>query len=692
MSTIREIIARVDDVKINAFGEEVKMAWIAELDGKIALDVMLMSIEDVQQLQYKSPDDLESTPLVKFPHDSLYDLWLGAKIDFANGEYSKYQNSMEMFNAHYGNYVRWFAQFYEPAQGYARDCRCYNNPPYYISAYSLAVSRGFDGSLDEWLASLVGKKVAIRYDGDKIFWRWVQEGEESADPDTSEEWAELIDVDALQKTKPVKGVDYFTPEDIAILKQYYIPVGEQDFGHNNTVSAKGYFFTEIDFTTKEITLSTSQKETTPADLVVPWQVGDELSLKNANWHGHFGKIVAVNGNKITVDTLPFTKIESALGVDADDHCIFAFFTTTEASTGRVFYHVRSGEVEFANYAHSFGYNSEVGTKGGINTGANNKILPAGGPSATGGSENQVTASNSVAVNYKNDVHADNSFIGGMRNIIHRVKGSGTNFLFAYMSELWGNFCAIFGSHNKILSHSAKGEEASSTIVAGRFLNARGSGQLVCGEYNEDDGTAASQGGKDQNSYFVVGGGTASKRKSVFRVRRTGNTDLCGNNIENLKDGTELHHAVNKGQLDEHKNAANPHGLTPEGIGAASGEALAAHINASNPHKVRVGVTREFDSTEDETDPTPSEEYEYKGNAALLYNILVSYEHKEGGLVYDTFTVDWRMLGLNFPRTLRRYTDYNANGTYYAVAVSKNESGRPYFVGWNCTIERVVGYY
>lgn len=121
MSTIREIIARVDDMKPNAFDEKTKMAWIAELDGKIALNVMLMGIAEAAQLQYVHPNDLDSEPLVIFPHDSLYDLWLGAKIDFANGEYSKYQNSMEMFNAHYGDYVRWFASTYEPAQGYAKE-------------------------------------------------------------------------------------------------------------------------------------------------------------------------------------------------------------------------------------------------------------------------------------------------------------------------------------------------------------------------------------------------------------------------------------------------------------------------------------------------------------------------------------------------------------------------------------------
>lgn len=95
------------------------MAWIAELDGKIALDVMMMDIAEVRQMHYIYPDDLENEPLVSFPHDSIYEQWLGAKIDYANGEYNKYENSKEQFNASYGNFVRWFAAKYEPSQGYA---------------------------------------------------------------------------------------------------------------------------------------------------------------------------------------------------------------------------------------------------------------------------------------------------------------------------------------------------------------------------------------------------------------------------------------------------------------------------------------------------------------------------------------------------------------------------------------------
>lgn len=118
--TIREIIEQVDENKPNAFTQKKKLEWIGELDGKIALNVMLMDILEAQRFRYVYPEGLEVKPLVEFPHDTLYELWLGAKIDFANGEYNKYQNSMELFNACYGDFVRWFASTYEPAQGYER--------------------------------------------------------------------------------------------------------------------------------------------------------------------------------------------------------------------------------------------------------------------------------------------------------------------------------------------------------------------------------------------------------------------------------------------------------------------------------------------------------------------------------------------------------------------------------------------
>ena len=121
MANIREIIERVDDIKPNAFTEKTKLAWIGELEGLITADVMLMATPDICQMECKYPDALDRELLVGFPHDGIYEQYLCAKIDFANGEYSKYQNSMEMFNANYENFVNWFIRTYSPGQGYREE-------------------------------------------------------------------------------------------------------------------------------------------------------------------------------------------------------------------------------------------------------------------------------------------------------------------------------------------------------------------------------------------------------------------------------------------------------------------------------------------------------------------------------------------------------------------------------------------
>lgn len=119
---IREIIDRVDAVKPNVFTPEVKLDWINKIEGRLCADVFLMSTPQIRELVYRYPEDMDAEPLVTSPHDDIYELWLTAQIDFANGEYNRYNNSMTAFNAAYGNFVRWFADFYGPAQGYRRKC------------------------------------------------------------------------------------------------------------------------------------------------------------------------------------------------------------------------------------------------------------------------------------------------------------------------------------------------------------------------------------------------------------------------------------------------------------------------------------------------------------------------------------------------------------------------------------------
>jgi len=61
--------------------------------------------------------------LVNPPHDKLYRSYLTAMIDYANGEYDKYANTMQMFNMEYNEFKRWFMVNYRPAYTHRRRYR-----------------------------------------------------------------------------------------------------------------------------------------------------------------------------------------------------------------------------------------------------------------------------------------------------------------------------------------------------------------------------------------------------------------------------------------------------------------------------------------------------------------------------------------------------------------------------------------
>ena len=95
-------------------------------------------------------DGTETVLLVPPPHDKIYAAYVVAQIDFANGEYNKYNNSYAMFNLYWGEYCRWYSRNFRPAD------RDPSRTGAYLSAYAVAVKHGFRGTEEEWLRSLHG--------------------------------------------------------------------------------------------------------------------------------------------------------------------------------------------------------------------------------------------------------------------------------------------------------------------------------------------------------------------------------------------------------------------------------------------------------------------------------------------------------------------------------------------------------
>lgn len=114
--TLEALIQRVDETKPNAFSNDRKTEWVNEVEGMVQTEIFLMA--PVGCVQYHYDADKGAQLLVDPPHDKLYPPYLEAKIDYANGEYEKYQNTMQMFNQFYGEFMRWYATNYRPADAW----------------------------------------------------------------------------------------------------------------------------------------------------------------------------------------------------------------------------------------------------------------------------------------------------------------------------------------------------------------------------------------------------------------------------------------------------------------------------------------------------------------------------------------------------------------------------------------------
>jgi hypothetical protein len=115
---LKEVIGYVDEIKPNAFSDVVKTMWLNECEGMVQTEVFLFA--PLQIITYEYEKDKEKHLLIEPPHDKIYAAYLAAKIDYANGEYNKYQNTMAMFNAHFTEFTRWYATHYRPADIFTR--------------------------------------------------------------------------------------------------------------------------------------------------------------------------------------------------------------------------------------------------------------------------------------------------------------------------------------------------------------------------------------------------------------------------------------------------------------------------------------------------------------------------------------------------------------------------------------------
>ena len=150
---LKPVPAEIDDT--------ILLDWLNQVEGQILHEIFLLALSEITPYS-ATPTKALAAP---YPYDGIYLLWLEAQVDFANGEYERYTNTMQRYNTAWNDLARHIAKCIRPVYGRAVE------QGYYLSAYGIAKAHGYTGTEAEWLASLKGAAGEPGKDGKPFHWR-----------------------------------------------------------------------------------------------------------------------------------------------------------------------------------------------------------------------------------------------------------------------------------------------------------------------------------------------------------------------------------------------------------------------------------------------------------------------------------------------------------------------------------------
>lgn len=114
--TLFEAISQINNLKPNTYSQSDKVKWLSTLDGIIKTEI-IDTHEGAEQVEFNGYDDdtdISTELLVPAPYDSIYPLWLSAQIDFANGEFDRYNNGVQAYNDAFSAYEKHYNRTHLP--------------------------------------------------------------------------------------------------------------------------------------------------------------------------------------------------------------------------------------------------------------------------------------------------------------------------------------------------------------------------------------------------------------------------------------------------------------------------------------------------------------------------------------------------------------------------------------------------
>lgn len=113
--TIEAAITQLDSLKHNTYSSKDKVLWLSRLDAMVKKHILDTHEGVVPAFTgYDDTTDLQTSLLVPAPFDDMYIKWLEAQIDYTNGEYDKYNQSITVFQKIYDSYANFYNRIHMP--------------------------------------------------------------------------------------------------------------------------------------------------------------------------------------------------------------------------------------------------------------------------------------------------------------------------------------------------------------------------------------------------------------------------------------------------------------------------------------------------------------------------------------------------------------------------------------------------
>ena len=118
--TILDAIGMTDRLKPNQYGDEEKIRWLSELDGRAYETLRTHQTAAAAFTGYPEAVDMDTVLLIPWPYDMIYRWYLEMMIDDANGETALYNNAAAKYNTYLQAWQNWYNRENMPVQAAAR--------------------------------------------------------------------------------------------------------------------------------------------------------------------------------------------------------------------------------------------------------------------------------------------------------------------------------------------------------------------------------------------------------------------------------------------------------------------------------------------------------------------------------------------------------------------------------------------